>query len=70
MREELDLVLGTRTDVEPVDLIKLKYTSCVFKETLRLWSPIGLFSRESLPDFSINNYKIPDKSWIQVNNNF
>ena len=66
LREELDEVLGSRLEINYEDLPKLKYTSCVIKETLRLWSPVPSFSRVSNCEFKINGYQIPVGAWLQV----
>lgn len=67
MREEIDLVLGSRNEVTNDDLINLKYLSCVIKETLRLWSPANGSVREiNVNDFKIGNLKIPSGAIVQV----
>ena len=66
MREELDSVLGSRSDVNYEDLAELKYTNCVFKEVLRLWPPVTAVSRVTPDDYKINEYIIPKDTWIQV----
>jgi cholesterol 24-hydroxylase len=66
MREELDSVLGSRSDVNYEDLAELKYTNCVFKEVLRLWPPVTAVSRVTPDDYKINEYVVPKGTWIQV----
>ena len=61
--------MGYRKDITSDDLLKLKYTNSVFKETLRLWPPVSAISRETMANFKINNYEIPEKTWIQVQEN-
>ena len=65
----MDTVLGSRTEIKIEDLSELKYTNCVFKETLRLWPPAGGVARETLPNFKINEYEIPNKTLIHVEKN-
>ena len=62
----MDSVLGSRTEIKPEDLFELKYTNSVFKETLRLWPSGAAFGRETLGDFKINKFDIPENSWIEV----
>ena len=66
MREELDSVLGSRSEITYENLAELKYTTCVFKEALRLWPPATAVSRLVTEDFQINDYVIPKGTWIQV----
>ena len=51
MKEELENVLGSRMDIKYEDLANLKYTTCVIKETLRLW-PAGKFNLRNHPNYS------------------
>jgi cytochrome P450 len=66
LRAELDSVLGTRNEIKYDDLKELKYLSCVFKETLRLYTPVAGFSRQTKGKFNINGFDIPDGTFIQV----
>ena len=71
MREEIDLVLGSRNEVTNEDLINLNYLSCVIKETLRLWSPANGTAREiNTTDFKIGNLNIPSGAIVQVFESF
>jgi len=66
MREEIDKVLGSRSEVNNDDLVNLEYVGCVFKESLRKYPPISEMSRKSTEDIIIKGYKIPKDTWILV----
>ena len=56
-----------KKDVTYEDLAKLNYTSCVYKETLRLWPAIPEVARGvDIPDLNVQGYHIPRETWIQV----
>ena len=38
-REEIDRVLGEKTEISYQDAVELKYVQCIFKESLRLYPP-------------------------------
>lgn len=59
-------MFGSRTEIKYEDLAELKYTTCVIKETLRLWPPVSAVSREVPDDFKINGQEIPSGCWMQV----
>lgn len=65
-REEVDEVLGSRQEITYEDIMKLKYISGVFKETLRLFPPIPNITRENDEEMTICGYKIPPKTAISV----
>jgi hypothetical protein len=66
LREEVDRVLGERTQVTYADLGDLKYCACVFKETLRLWPPAPVFSRVTTKPMRIGDYDVPGNTWVLV----
>ena len=66
LREEVDDIIGTRSEITADDLNKLRYTGCVYKETLRLWPPIPEIARQVNCEFFANGIKLPLKSWVQV----
>lgn len=66
IRNELNEVLGSRSDITSEDLTKLQYTSLVYRETLRLWPPIPEIARLVKQNIKIQNYDIPQDSWLQV----
>jgi cytochrome P450 len=68
LRDEINRVLGKRTEITYEDITELKYCASVFKEALRLWPPAAVISRCNTEDMVIEGYKIPKNSWIQVNN--
>ncbi len=70
LREELDSVLGSRSNITPDDLAKMQYTLCVYKETLRLWPPIPEIGRCISREIQINGHRIPKDTWVQVWTNF
>ena len=67
-REEIDRVLGERTDVTYQDVTDLKYCSALFKETLRLFPPLPHFGRKIKDKMTINGYEVPKDSVVIVKN--
>ena len=68
LRKEIDEAIGSKTELDFDDIAKLNYTSCVYKETLRLWPPIPEIARlVKKGGFKIDGYEIPVDSWLQVN---
>ena len=65
-REEIDRVLGKRTNVTYQDFTELKYCAAIFKEALRLYPPAVNISRESVDVIEINGYDIPKKTFMAV----
>jgi cytochrome P450 len=61
MRAELERVLGGRPPAFD-DLPQLPYTTGVFAETLRLYSPAWAVGRRAKQDYPIGDYVIPAKS--------
>ncbi len=66
LRDEIDRVIGARTEITHDDLCQLHYTGCFYKETLRLYPPIPEIARFTRKSFKINDIEIPKNSWIQV----
>ena len=62
----MDENLGSKAFIEYEDMVRLSYTGCVFKETLRLWPPIPELARFCVKPFEVNGYEVPCGSWIQV----
>ena len=67
MREEIDRVIGSRTEITNDDLANLEYVECVFKESLRKYPPVCAINRVTTEDIVVNGYKIPKNTWISVN---
>ncbi len=65
-RQEVDKVLGDRTEITYQDTVDLKYLSCIFKEALRLYPPISNISRDNTEPININGLKIPSSTTILV----
>lgn len=69
LREEIDSVLGDKSEITSEDLNNLIYVSCVVKETLRLWPPAnGTVRMIDTDDFYINGMNIPKGTLFHVNN--
>jgi cholesterol 24(S)-hydroxylase len=66
LRCEIDSVLGSKNHIDFEDLTKMNYLNCVYKETLRLWPPIPEIARLIEGDFSVEGYKVPEKTWLQL----
>ena len=58
LHEELDRVLQGRTPTA-ADYSKLEFTRMVFEESMRLYPPIYIISRQALKDFHIGDYVVP-----------
>ena len=61
-------MIGSRQQITTEDLTKMKYLSCVIKETLRKWALTPLTIRQSTMPFKIYDYDIPIGSEVQVTN--
>lgn len=66
-REEIDRVLGERSEVTYQDVNDLKYCSAIFKEALRLFPPVTILQRITNEEIEINGYKIPTDTPLSVN---
>ena len=65
-REEVDNVLGSRNEITHEDVTKLKYTSSIFKEALRLYPPANTISRRTNEDMVINGHSVPSGTTLSV----
>ena len=65
-REEVDRVLGARTEITYQDVNELKYCSSIFKESLRLFPPADALQRETVDEMIINGYNIPPNTNVIV----
>ena len=65
-REEIDRVLGERTDVTYQDVTDLKYCSALFKETLRLFPPVPHIGRQIKDKITVNKFELPQNSVLIV----
>ena len=68
LREEINQVLAEKTYVSYEDFNELKYCSAVFKESLRLWPPVGRIVRLCTDEMNINGVKIPSNTAMSVSN--
>lgn len=66
-REEIDRVLGERTEVTFQDINELKYCSAIFKEALRLYPAAPNISRYTPEEIDINGTKVPKNTplWVK-----
>jgi cytochrome P450 len=62
----VDRVLGERTEITYEDVSNLKYCSCVFKESLRLWPPVASIDRQLTETIEIDGYQVPKGTPIIV----
>lgn len=69
-KEEIDRVLGKRSEVTYQDVNELKYCSAIFKEALRLFPPIPNINRRTNEELTINGYKIPNYTFLVVRQYF
>ena len=65
LHAELATVLGGRTP-EFGDVEKLVYTRAIVDETLRLYPPVHVFSREAIADDMIEKVRVPAGSFISI----
>lgn len=65
-REEVDRVLGERTEITYQDVNELKYCSAIFKEALRLFPPASPITRHIKDSATICGYKIPSDTPLMV----
>ncbi len=65
LKAEVDTVLGGRTPTAD-DLPNLAYCEMVFKETLRLYPPVWLVSRQAKKETRLGEYYVPAGSTIFV----
>ncbi len=66
MREEVDRVLGNRTEITFQDIAELKYCAGVFKEALRLWPPVPFFTRFCDQEWEIEGLRIPKNTPLHM----
>ena len=69
-REEIDRVLGERSEVTYEDVNELKYCLAIFKETLRLYPPIQQAARRTTEKLHINGYIVPEDTDLFVGEEF
>lgn len=69
-REEIDRVLGERTEVNYQDVNELKYCTAIFKEALRLYPPAPQVFRKTPEIIKINGFEIPENTPLWVNSYF
>lgn len=67
-QEEIDRVLGKRTEITYQDVSELKYCSAIFKEVLRLFPPAPQLFRYLTEPININGYNIPKNTpiWVKI----
>ena len=65
-REEIDRVLGERTEVTFQDINDLKYCSAIFKEALRLYPPAPQLFRYTPEEVTIQEIKVPKSTPLWV----
>ena len=66
-REEIDKILGERTEISFQDAVNLKYCNCIFKEALRMYPPASGLMRQSNEEMTIDGYQIPENTILSVN---
>ena len=65
-REEIDRVVGERTEFTYQEINDLKYCAAIFKETLRIYPPVTLIERRIAEPMNIGGYEIPKDTPIWV----
>ncbi|XP_055962478.1 cytochrome P450 71B10-like [Mercurialis annua] len=67
-QEEVRKVVGHKGRVTETELSQLPYINMIIKETLRKHPPAPLLiPRETISDITLNGYKVPAKTMLQVN---
>lgn len=67
-REEIDRVLGERTELTYQDISELKYCLAIFKEALRLYPAAPQVNRITPEDIDIHGIQVPKDTSIWVKN--
>ncbi|KAI3977844.1 hypothetical protein MKX01_036684 [Papaver californicum] len=67
VHEEMDIHVGRERQVDESDIKNLLYLRATIKETLRLYPPGPLMTRESIEDCTILGYHIPAATRLIVN---
>lgn len=65
MLDEVKTVIGDRS-AEPTDIKKLELAQHVFRETLRLFPPVGFIARESVDPCTMRDKAVPAKACVMV----
>lgn len=66
LKTEIDEIIRGKTFITKDDLDKLEYTTCVIKETLRLWPISVSYTRATTEDIVINGTLVPKDTCIIV----
>ena len=66
IREEVDRLLGNKSEIGYNDVNELKYTAAVFKESMRLYPPIPIFTRFTTDELQCGPYTLPKGTSIMV----
>ncbi|KAL0392435.1 UNVERIFIED_CONTAM: cytochrome [Sesamum radiatum] len=64
---EIRELVGTKGQVDEVDIQYLPYLRAVINETLRLYPPVPLLPRETMENCILEGYNIQPKSMVYVN---
>jgi cytochrome P450 len=67
LREEIRSVVGSTRLVEESDVASLPYLQAVVKETLRLYPPLPVTTRECRQSCQIGGFDIPKKTAVAIN---
>jgi len=65
VRQEFDAVMGN-APLNPMDMMKLEYTTQVIQEGLRLYPPFWMIDREAIADDRVGDVEIPAGSTVIV----
>ena len=64
--QEVDTVVGDRM-ITPADVKQLPYTTAIFKEAMRLYTPLPYTTRTSIEADELDGYPIPPNSDVMLN---
>ncbi|XP_059436661.1 cytochrome P450 705A5-like [Corylus avellana] len=67
VRQEIESVVGKARLIEESDIPNLPYLQAVVKETLRLYPPAPVTTRECRQSCKINGFDIPEKTAVAIN---
>ena len=66
LKQEVDTVVGQKTEIGNQELTELKYCAAVFKEALRMYPTAPGMARENPQEFTFNGLKIPAHTTLFV----
>lgn len=66
LEQEIDQVVGVRSEITYSDLSSFEYIGMVFKETMRLWPPAGQIHRKLTKELVVDGIAIPEGTTVSA----